>query len=435
MAEEEKDFILDEDELALEEGDVSPMWHFLRDEYDYRRLQRGDICKGVVMSKTEDQIVVDIGAKREGIVPQRDLERLGKEALAEIEVGDEVPVYVLRPEGYEGDVIVSINLARTIQDWQRARELHEKGELFEGEVVGYNKGGLLVSFGRLQGFVPRSHIVNLGSRTKGSSPMERMAQLVGQRLPLKVIEVSRRRRRLILSERAAWREWRQRCKERLLEELEPGQVRHGTVSSVCDFGAFVDLGGADGLIHVSELSWDRGLHPRQVLRAGQEVDVYILRVDRERKRIGLSLKRLRPDPWTTAEERYQVGQLVQGTVTNVVEFGAFARLEEGIEGLIHVSELAEENPVHPRQVVQEGDVLTLRVISLDAGRRRIGLSLKQTLGKEITPQEEVQEPLPEAEAASPPAEEPAEEAVAEEAAEELEGLQVAGAIALSEEAL
>jgi len=385
---QEKALISEEVELVREEGDVSPMWHYLEEEYDYRRLQRGDIRQGVVMSKAEDRIVVNIGAKTEGIVPLSDLERLGEEEVSQIQVGDVVPVYVLRPESQEGDVIVSINLARTVQDWQRARELYESGEIYEGEVVGYNKGGLLVSFGRLQGFVPRSHIVNLGGRTKPGSPMERMAQLVGQSIPLKIIEVSRRRRRLVLSERAAWREWQRRRKEQLLEELQVGEIRHGTVSSICDFGAFVDLGGADGLIHISELSWDRGVHPRDLLRVGQEVDVYVLRIDRERKRIGLSLKRLRPDPWTTVAERYQVGQLVRGTITNVTDFGAFARLEEGIEGLIHVSELADVNPVHPRQMVQEGDVLTLRVISLDPERRRIGLSLRQALGEELPPEED-----------------------------------------------
>ena len=387
LVNQENTLISEEHPPAPKKEGFSPMWRYLEEEYDYQRLQRGDIRQGVVMSKTEDRIVVNIGGKTEGIVPPTDLERLSAEEVSQIRVGDEVPVYVLRPESQDGDVIVSINLARTMQDWQRANDVYESGQIYESEVVGYNKGGLLVSFGRLQGFVPRSHIVNLGGRTDTGSPIERMAQLVGQCIPLKIIEVSRRRRRLVFSERAAWKEWQKRRKERLLEELEVGEIRHGTVSSLCDFGAFVDLGGADGLIHISELSWDRGGRPRDLLHTGQEVEVYVLRMDRERKRIGLSLKRLRPDPWTTVAERVQVGQLVRGTITNVTEFGAFARLEEGIEGLVHASEMADINPAHPRQVVQEGDVLTLRVISLDPARRRIGLSLKQALG-------EVEEELP-----------------------------------------
>jgi small subunit ribosomal protein S1 len=407
-------------DLAPEREALSPMWRYLEEEYDYQHPRRGDIYEGVIISKADERIVVNIGAKTEAIVPLSDLERLSEEELSQIQVGDVVPVYVLRPESQEGDVIVSINLARTVQDWERARELFESGELYEGEVVGYNKGGLLVSFGRLQGFVPRSHIVNLRGRTKSGSPLERMTQLVGQQIPLKVIEVSRRRRRLVFSERAAWKEWQRRRKEKLLGELRVGEIHHGTVSSICDFGAFVDLGGADGLIHISELSWDRGVRPRDLLRVGQEVDAYVLRIDRERKRIGLSLKRLRPDPWTTVAERFQVGQLVRGTITNVTDFGAFARLEEGIEGLIHISELADINPVHPRQMVEVGEDLTLRVISLDPERRRIGLSLKQALGEEL-PLEDVEEEPFEEVVAEEPEEAPEPVALTEETAEGVEG--------------
>jgi len=264
-----------------------------------------------------------------------------------------------------------------MKDWLRAEELYERGEIFEAEVAGYNKGGLLVPFGRIRGFVPASQIVDLAGRAGGNSQMERLAGIVGETLHFKVIEVDRYRRRLILSERAAQRQWRRLQREKLLRELKEGDIRHGVVSNLCDFGAFVDLGGADGLIHVSELSWDRVKHPRELLQVGDEIDVYVLRVDRERKRIGLSLNRLRPDPWTLVEEKYQVGQLVEGTITHVVDFGAFARIEEGIEGLIHISELAEGNIFRPQDVVKEGDMLTLRVIGIDAARRRMGLSLRQ----------------------------------------------------------
>jgi small subunit ribosomal protein S1 len=202
-------------------------------------------------------------------------------------------------------------------------------------------------------------------------------------MQLKVIEIDRGRNRLILSERAAMREWRKQSKERLLAELQEGDVRTGEVISICDFGAFVDLGGADGLIHLSELSWRRVAHPSEVLKVGDEVEVYVLNVDRERKRIGLSLKRLEADPWSLVAERYHVGQLVEGTITKLVKFGAFARIfDEDVEGLIHVSELSEERIGHPREVVAEGDIRTLRVIRIDPDKRRIGLSLKRVASSE-----------------------------------------------------
>jgi small subunit ribosomal protein S1 len=207
--------------------------------------------------------------------------------------------------------------------------------------------------------------------------MARLSEFIGETLPLKVIEVQRRRRRLIFSERAAQRKWREQQKQQLMDEIYEGEVRRGIVCSLCNFGAFVDLGGADGLLHISELAWHRVRHPREVLSVGDEVDVYVLRLDHERGRIGLSIKRLQPDPWTLVDEKYQVGQVVRGEITNVVAFGAFARLEPGVEGLIHISELAEGKISHPSSVVKKGDEVTLRIISINAGRRRIGLSLRQ----------------------------------------------------------
>jgi small subunit ribosomal protein S1 len=224
-------------------------------------------------------------------------------------------------------------------------------------------------------------------RLSHEQKMARLSEFIGETLPLKIIEVNRRRRRLIFSERAAQREWRELQKEQLMNELYEGEVRRGIVSSLCHFGAFVNLGGADGLVHVSELAWHRVRHPREVLSVGDEVDVYILRLDYERKRIGLSVKRLQPDPWTLVDEKYHLEQLVRGTITNVVDFGAFARLEPGVEGLIHVSELTNGNVGHPSDVVRKGDELTLRIISINPMRRRIGLSLRQVPPKEeLTPE-------------------------------------------------
>ncbi|MFN8499191.1 MAG: S1 RNA-binding domain-containing protein [Anaerolineae bacterium] len=354
----------------------SEMWAALEsEEYGYQELQRGEIRNGVVIEKTPDRMIVDLGAKTEGIVPADDLAQLGPEAVARIKVGDEVSVYVVRTDGNSGEVIVSLSRARGQQDWNHANDLLNSGEIVEAKVVGQNKGGLIVQLGQLQAFVPRSHIV------LESGMGENLAQMVGQTIPIKIIEVDRRQRRLIASERAAWKEWRRGQKERLLDQLAEGAVVKGRVTSITDFGVFVDLGGADGLIHVSELSWDRNVQPKDVLRVGEEVEVYVLNVDRDRNRIGLSLKRLRPDPWSTLAERYQPGELVQGTITNLAKFGAFARIGEGVEGLIHISELADRPVNNPADVVHEGQVVTVKVLGVDTQRKRVSLSLRQAEGE------------------------------------------------------
>jgi small subunit ribosomal protein S1 len=428
------DMMMGEEGLNNEEASGSPMWEFLKEEYDYKRPKRGDIRYAEVLRIDKDEIIVDIGGKTEGVVPSADLDRMGDEALSEIEVGDKVPVYVLRPESADGDVIVSLNMARTMEDWRKAERLFEEGGVHEGTVAGYNKGGLLVYFGQIRGFVPASQLSGLSRRSSHEDRMGTLSKMEGQPLLLKVIEVDRQRRRLIFSERAASREWREKRKDELLNELQEGDIRPGTVRNLCEFGAFVDLGGADGLIHISELSWRRVKHAREVLRVGADVEVYVLRVDRERKRIGLSLKRLQPDPWHVAEESYEVGQVVKGVVTNIVDFGAFARIEDGIEGLIHVSELSDGD-FAPRDLVREGEQLYVKILSIDANRQRMGLSLKQAPSREEVEgddawahlREEVEEGAPEASLAE------AEEAVAE-AEEALEGeLEVEEALSEVEE--
>ena len=377
-------------DIGLEEREAPSSMEQWVGDYDYQLPQRGDIREGVIVTIEPKEIVVDIGVKRDGIVPPRDLEMLGEEELAKLNVGDPVRVYILRPEDAQGNMIVSINIARKQQDWFQAEEIQQSGEIFEEEVIDFNKGGLLVPFGNLRGFIPASQLSELPRGLSQATRMARLKEYVGQTLPLKVIEVDRRRRRLILSERAARRKWREQQKEQLLNTLVEGEVRHGMVSGLADFGAFVNLGGADGLIHVSELSWDRVSHPREVLEPGQEVDVYILRLDHERKRIGLSLKRLQPDPWSLVDEKYEIDQLVKGAITNVVDFGAFARLEPGVEGLIHVSEIAEEEIGHPSNVLEPGEEVLMRIISIDSQRKRIGLSMRRVPGSEEV---EVAEPM------------------------------------------
>ncbi len=259
--------------------------------------------------------------------------------------------------------------------WTAAFRAMEEKTLLTLPVVGYNRGGLLVEWNGHQGFVPVSHLANISPYLDEREREEALRAHVGRKLHLHVIEVDPERQRLVLSERATYADEQRR--KALLEQLRPGDICSGRVTGICSFGAFVDIGGLEGLIHVSELSWTRVNHPTQVLRPGQEVQVSVLNIDRERGRVGLSLKRAQPDPWRTVEERYQVGQIVQGIITHVVDFGAFAQVEEGVEGLIHLSELAEGRFLHPRNVVQEGMVVQLRVIHVDAAQRRLGLSLRQ----------------------------------------------------------
>jgi small subunit ribosomal protein S1 len=245
-------------------------------------------------------------------------------------------------------------------------------------VTNYNKGGLLVNLDGVRGFVPASQVTEIRGGDDGSKQAD-MARLIGTKLPLKIIEINRHRNRLILSERQAVQEKRDVMKERLIEELHEGETRRGRVTSITDFGAFVDIGGADGLVHLSELSWSRVKHPSEVLHVGDEIDVYVLGINAQEKKIALSIKRTQPEPWSRVATIYEVGQLVRGTVTQLANFGAFARIEDGIEGLIHVSELSEQRIGHPRQVVSEGQDLILRIIRIDPARRRMGLSLRRAL--------------------------------------------------------
>ena len=267
--------------------------------------------------------------------------------------------------------------------WEIAQELLESGDVSTAQVVGYNRGGLLVSWQDLRGFVPASHLVGLSPVMDEEARKAEFGRRVGWNLCVKVIEVDQLQERLILSERATSTEEARR--EALWEDLCEGAVRRGYITNVCPFGAFVDLGGLEGLVHISEISWGRVNHPADLLKPGDPVEVYVISVDRAAKRVALSLKRLKPDPWSTIRERYQPGQLITGAITNVVSFGAFMRVEEGVEGLIHVSELAEGQFLHPRNVVKEGDVVTARILNIDSTQRRLGLSLRKVVDAVAVP--------------------------------------------------
>ena len=281
--------------------------------------------------------------------------------------------------GYSG---VEIDAA-----WDEATQVFQDGEIISGIVTGWNRGGLLVRWSKLQGFVPISQLREVPIFENDDSRDETLAGWVGEELALRVIELDKGRNRLVFSERATL--WGPKDGERLLDEITPGQAVRGYISNLCDFGAFVDLGGVDGLIHISELSWGRVNHPRELLRIGQEVEVYVLGVDRENRRIALSLKRLRPNPWITVEDRYHIGQVTEATITNLVDFGAFAQLEEGIEGLIHISELSKDKIEHPTQVVDLGDEVLVRILRINSTNHRLGLSVRQASESPLPDQQEV----------------------------------------------
>ena len=339
--------------------------------------KQGEIRTGVIASLGENEILVSVGTKSEGVISGKEKEQIPVEVLASFQIGQEIPVYVLNPEDPNGNLVLSYMRAREETDWLEAETMKASGTAYDAQVIGYNKGGLIVPIGMLRGFVPASQ-VSVMRRAEGDElPDTRWSKMVGEPIKVVVIEVDRTRHRLILSERSALQETRETIKDRLLDELQEGVIKTGRVTSLADFGAFVNIDGADGLVHLSEISWERIDHPGEVLKVGQEVKVKVIAVDQERKRIGLSIRQLLPDPWVVKVSNLKEGQLVEGTITHLTKFGAFARLDEDLEGLIHISELSDQRINHPKEVVKEGDVVTLRVIKVDVERRRIGLSLRK----------------------------------------------------------
>ena len=432
-------------------------------------LRRGDVVEGIVMRADPDGIFVNIGHKAEGVVPPAEMKTLNAEAREQLQVGDELVTFVVRPETGDHGAILSIDRAEGEKGWRHLQKMLEAGSSIEGTVEGFNRGGAIVEVEGVQGFVPMSQLVSISrdhfrvaqeartppvEETAGDGTQETVgegtlettgdeteattgegtlettgdeteattgegtlettgdeteattgegtletagdgteegqvqeqeqaqqedpfAADIGKVLQLKVLEVNRGRNRAIFSERRAMQEWRDEQKARLIEELTEGEVRSGKVTGISSFGAFVDLGGADGLIHISELSWNQVNSPEEIVSPGEELDVFVLRVDAENKKIALSLKRLQPEPWETINERHQVGDIVDATVTKLTNFGAFARVEGSVEGLIHISELTSRMISHPREVIREGDAVKLKVLRIEAERRRLGLSLRQ----------------------------------------------------------
>ncbi len=350
---------------------------------DIKSFKHGDVVDGTVVRIDKDEILVDIGAKSEGVVSNRELFGRHGEGQPELKIGDTVLVYVLQPESPEGHVVLSLRRAGLERKWRAMQEQFEEGVIIEAPVIDHNKGGLIVDCG-IRGFVPISQIVDFPRRPQNDQPRdaaqeiaEKLQPFVGRKLRLKILEVNRKANRLILSEKVALYEERREKRDELFSSLQVGQTVKGTVRSIAPFGVFIDLGGIDGLVHKSELSWNKVNNPEAGYKVGEEVEAEVIDINHERGRISLSIRRLQPDPWHSTVADFNVGDVIDGTVTKLVNFGAFVRVRDGLEGLIHISELSHQRVAHPADVVHEGQQLKLKIISLDSERHRLGLSLKQ----------------------------------------------------------
>ena len=421
------------DSIHREGGGVEDMGQLLESVDAMKPIRRGDVVEGVVMSVESDGVHVNFGHKSEGFVPSREMRSSRSAEQGPPEVGDNIVTVVIKTESGEQPAILSLDRAVGEKGWRMLAKYVETNESVQGKVLGFNRGGAIVEVEGVHGFVPASQLVSIsrdrfrdqqpdgrrGERQPEQAPetageereqaptqapadgqalaggeqadqpgpeetseakQEEKAEPnsdIGRILDLKVLEISRSRNRAIFSERQFVEQLRNERKAKLIQELSEGEIRRGKVTGISSFGAFVDMGGADGLVHVSEMSWSQVDRPDQVVSVGQELDVYVLRVDPENKKIALSLKRLRPEPWKTIHEKLAVHDVVDATITKLTNFGAFARVEGSVEGLVHISELTDRVVQHPREVVREGDKVRLKVLRIEPERRRLGLSLKQ----------------------------------------------------------
>lgn len=343
----------------------------------HKPLKRGEIIDGKIMSINDNGLLIDIGYKSEGFIPTREMKTLVSDEDKEINVGDEVIAYVVNPETNSGSSVLSIDRARGEQGWRILEKAMQNDESCYGVILSANRGGAVVESEGVQGFIPLSQLVGPSRElfVNGGEPPK--DGFIGMKIQFKIIELNRRRNRAIFSERVALEAERQVLKKKLLNTLKEGDVIKGRIVGVSNFGAFVDLGGADGLIHISELSWGPVKNPEDFVTVGTDMDVYVLKIDRETLKIALSLRRLTPEPWEQIQSGLEIGQTVTGTITKLANFGAFARIEPGVEGLIHISELSYDVVKHPKNVVSEGDKLELQIIRIEPDRKRLGLSIKR----------------------------------------------------------
>src|SRR6202043_682799 len=355
--------------LLLEiDGEIVPNY-----DATFRTIEEGEVVTGHVVRVDKDEVLVDIGYKSEGVIPANELSiRKSVDPSDEVQLGEEVDAIVLTKEDQDGRLIMSKKRARFEKAWRRIETAAESGEPVEGTVIEVVKGGLIIDLG-VRGFLPAS-LVDIRR-------VPNLDEYMGQTIECKVIELNRSRNNVVLSRRAVLEEQRKEDRERILDRLQPGQVVEGTISNIVDFGAFVDLDGIDGLIHISELSWSHVNHPSEILNIGDKVTVKVLDIDRDRQRISLGLKQTQEDPWQRVVDTYNVGDELEGTVTKVVAFGAFVEILDGVEGLVHISELANHHVENPREVVQPGDDVKVRILEIDSDRRRLSLSVKRVEGQ------------------------------------------------------
>ncbi len=342
-------------------------------EYDYESPKRGQLLEGEILLIDEDAILLDVGLKRDAIIPGRDLDEVRGDVLENLSIGDKILVYVLHAPVEDKNLLVSLSKGVEHEDWDHAERNLENELITPLEVVGKNKGGLLLEFESLRGFLPFSQIPKLRRIRDQKTADEIKQQMIHTQIPVKVIEVDRERRRLIFSALAAEQEKR---KQRLLE-LEIGQIIHGPIVNIVKFGVFVDLDGIDGLVHISKLDWSHVAHPSDLFKTGDEIDVKIIAIDLDRERVSLDRKSLLPSPWERFNENHREGETMEGQVTNVREFGAFVALADGLEGLVHVSELGYSTSGQPQDLVKKGDRVLVQILDIDANRERISLSMRQ----------------------------------------------------------
>src|SRR5881392_2175131 len=346
------------------EGELVPNY-----DATFPTINEGEVVHGTVVRVDKDEVLVDIGYKSEGVIPVAELSiRRSVNPADEVNLGEEVDALVLTKEDQDGRLILSKKRARFELAWKRIEGAAESGEPVEGKVIEVVKGGLILDLG-VRGFLPAS-LVDIRR-------VQDLDEFMGQTLRCKVIELNRSRNNVVLSRRAVLEEERKEMRQAILDRLSPGDVVTGTISNIVDFGAFVDLEGIDGLIHISELSWSHVNHPSELLEIGQEVQVKVLDIDRDRQRISLGLKQTQSDPWQQVLDSYSVNDVVEGRVTKVVTFGAFVEILPGVEGLVHISELAQHHVENPREVVSQGDTVPVLILEVDAERRRLSLSLKR----------------------------------------------------------
>ena len=343
------------------------------DHYDVDKPQQGEMLTGKILDIQDTSILLDVGLKRDAIIPGQDLDKVDPDYLSGLNIGDEVTVGVIRTPLGDDDLLVSLQRGLDEKSWTKAQELAEKDEIIELKVVDQNRGGLLVAFDNMRAFVPNSHIPNIRRGTSTQKASEIKSEMIGKTLPLKPIEVNQKERRLVFSARVAQQEQR----KKRLEELEEGQVIKSRVVNVVDFGLFVDLDGVDGLVHKSEIDWERVTHPSKWFKVGDEIEVEVVSVDSEKERVSLSRKKLLPNPWDKLVEDYKVGDRVEGVVVSVLDFGAFVEIREGLHGLVHVSELGYATVDDPKSVVKKGDPVLVKIMNIENARERVSLSMRR----------------------------------------------------------